>query len=311
MSLQSLLESRKCIKIICGAGNENIAQIGHLTDIYARAGIRYFDVSANIEAVREVKRVLHRLNIEGYICVSYGIQGDPHVNKIYKTTQCMNCGCCIPYCPQKALEQKYSSVCINEASCIGCGVCINKCPHKALVLKSVPKNIEETLPELVKEGIHTVEFHANGAIADIYRNLSTIQNLFPGIVSICMDRSLYGDKQLISIFTHFISHRIPNTTIIQADGLPMSGSSNSPGTTLQAVAFGQIVARAKLPVYLLLSGGTNDSTAYLAKQIGLTYNGISVGSFARKIIDGYSDVEAIQKAANFINYLQSFMGDIV
>ena len=311
MSLQTLLESRKCIKIICGAGNENIEQIRHITDIYARAGVRYFDISANIEAIRTVKQVLQKLNIEGYICVSYGIKGDPHTKKIKVSEACINCGKCVPTCSQKALYQTTDAVWIMNDSCIGCGTCIPACSFNALSLSSIPKNIEDTLPDIVAEGVDTIEFHANGALSDIDRNLSSIENLHTGMISICMDRSLYGDKQLIDIFTKFITHRTPYSTIIQADGLPMEGNNDSPGITLQAIAFGQIIARAKLPVYLLLSGGTNDKTSYLAQQMGFAYNGISVGSFARKIIDGSSDVEAVQKACNFIHHLQSFMGYIV
>ena len=44
---------------------------------------------------------------------------------------------------------------------------------------------------------------------------------------------------------------------------------------------------AKLPVYLMLSGGTNSKTAELAKLCGIKYNGIAVGTFARKIVKKY------------------------
>ena len=37
----------------------------------------------------------------------------------------------------------------------------------------------------------------------------------------------------------------------------------------------------------MLSGGTNSKTAELAKLCGINYNGIAVGTFARKIVSKY------------------------
>lgn len=45
----------------------------------------------------------------------------------------------------------------------------------------------------------------------------------------------------------------------------MSGGDDNYKSTLQAVATGEIVQNAKLPVYLILSGGTNAKTTELAK----------------------------------------------
>ena len=84
-----------------------------------------------------------------------------------------------------------------------------------------------------------------------------------------------------------IAHRKPYTTIIQADGIPMSGSDDSYKTTLQAVAMAEIIQNANLPVHIVLSGGTNSKTAELAKLCGINYMGIAVGSWARKIVKPY------------------------
>ncbi len=69
----------------------------------------------------------------------------------------------------------------------------------------------------------------------------------------------------------------------------MSGADDKPGTTLQALATGQVVAKAQLPVYLMLSGGTNSKTAALAREFGIAAHGVAVGSFARKIVKEYID----------------------
>ena len=77
------------------------------------------------------------------------------------------------------------------------------------------------------------------------------------------------------------------STIVQADGFPMSGGQDDFKTTLQAVATAEIVQNAKLPVYIMLSGGTNSKTAQLAKMCNIDYNGIAIGTFARKIVSKY------------------------
>ena len=84
-----------------------------------------------------------------------------------------------------------------------------------------------------------------------------------------------------------ISQRKPYTTIIQADGIPMSGCDDTFKTTLQAVAMAEIIQNAELPVHIMISGGTNSKTAELAKLCGINYWGIAIGSWARMIVKPY------------------------
>jgi hypothetical protein len=67
----------------------------------------------------------------------------------------------------------------------------------------------------------------------------------------------------------------------------MSGSNDDYNTTLQAIATADIVQKAKIPVWLLLSGGTNSNTTELAKLFAVNVHGVAIGSFARKIIKPY------------------------
>ena len=57
--------------------------------------------------------------------------------------------------------------------------------------------------------------------------------------------------------------------------------------TLQAVATSEIIQNQNYNAFLLLSGGTNSKTAELAKMCNINYSGISMGSFARKIVKEY------------------------
>ena len=50
-----------------------------------------------------------------------------------------------------------------------------------------------------------------------------------------------------------------------------------------------------MPVYIMLSGGTNSKTAELAKLCDINYNGIAIGTFARKIVSRYIEREDFLK----------------
>ena len=109
-----------------------------------------------------------------------------------------------------------------------------------------------------------------------------------------------------------VSDRKPYTTIIQADGNPMSGGSDDFETTKPAIEAAKIVNTLNLPVYILVSGGTNTKTAELAKILNVKIDGVAMGSFARKAVKEYINAEdfwsdeqvqkqAIQKAKEIIN----------
>jgi ferredoxin len=290
-----IMKGKPVVKIICGAGNEDMSSIEILTSTYIKAGVRYFDVSANIEIVRLIKRLYKEHGIKGYICVSYGIAGDPHIQKLEVNKNCNGCGDCIEYCDQRALGMGLNLT-IDEDRCIGCGRCIPPCKVDALSLVDKPKSIKSTLPDIVKEGIDTVELHVASGNTEAYSKWKEIESIYDGTLSLCLDRGKHSDSMLKEVITQFTKDRAPFTTIIQADGLPMSGIAESPAITLQALAIAQIVNRMHLPIYLFLSGGTNDKTAALAKLFNLEYDGISLGSFARKLVNNANNPVDTAKA---------------
>ncbi len=79
-----------------------------------------------------------------------------------------------------------------------------------------------------------------------------------------------------------VAKRPPYTVIIQADGNPMTGGENDIETTLAAVETGMFIKSLNLPVYVILSGGTNSKTAELCKEKGLEVNGIALGFLCQK-----------------------------
>ena len=106
-------------------------------------------------------------------------------------------------------------------------------------------------------------------------------------MSICLNRSKLGDEKIVKRIKKLLEKRKPYTTIIQADGAPMSGGLDDYKTTLQAVAMAEIIQNADLPVYTILSGGTNSKSTELARLCSVDIVGVAIGSYARKIVSDY------------------------
>ena len=81
----------------------------------------------------------------------------------------------------------------------------------------------------------------------------------------------------------------------------MSGGDDNYKSTLQAVATAEIVQNENLPVYLILSGGTNGKTSELAKMCDINYSGIAIGSYARLIVKKYVDNPDFWIDTNIVN----------
>lgn len=281
--LKDLLEDKKCFKLVCGAGNEDADEVEKLVALYSSAGCKFFDLSAKPEIVDAAKRGLQ--DREGYLCVSVGIKGDPHIRKAHiDFEKCVSCHKCEEICPQKTI----TNCKVKEKRCIGCGKCYSVCKHDAVFYTYENKDLSDVLPSLIEKGIDCIELHAMGEDDnEVLEKWNNINQMYDGMLSICTSRAHLSDEKMLSRIKKMLENRKKYTTIIQADGFPMSGSDDDYKTTLQAVATAEIVQNAKLPAYIMLSGGTNSKTAELAKLCGINYNGIAIGTFARKIVSKY------------------------
>jgi len=298
--LKNLLNEKKCFKLICGAGNEDADEVFSLVKIYAAAGCRFFDVSANRDVIISARDAMKSAGVDnGYICVSVGLKNDPHISKgIIDSEKCKMCGKCEEICPQKAVHNFK----ISPEKCIGCAKCSTVCKNNAISFYSCAKPLDEILPPVMDLKPDCIELHSIGSTnEEIIRNKNYIENVFSGILSLCISRQKLGNEEMISQIKTLLNDRKPYTTIIQADGVPMTGGKDDYRTTLQAVAAAEIVQNAKLPVYLTLSGGTNSKTGELCKLCGIDYNGIAIGSFARKIVKDKNFDEAVEIARKLIN----------
>lgn len=284
--LKELLETKHCFKLVCGAGNEDIEEIKRLVYLYAVAGCRFFDLSANGDVILAAKEALDIAKVyDAYLCVSVGIKNDPHVKKaVIDYDRCVNCGACEEICPEGAIH--YAKV--KKEKCIGCGRCWRVCSRAAISYISEEKDLNEVLPKIVETGIDCIELHAMGLNdEEVFSKWKYINDNFERLLSICTSRGQLSDEAMVKRIEKMLENRKPYSTIVQSDGFPMSGGDDNYKSTLQAVATGEIVQNAKLPVYLILSGGTNAKTTELAKMCDISYHGVAVGSYARKIVRRY------------------------
>ncbi|MBQ4646373.1 MAG: 4Fe-4S binding protein [Candidatus Gastranaerophilales bacterium] len=291
--LIDVLNEKKCFKLVCGAGNEDVEEVEKLVYIYSLAGANFFDVCANLDVLKAAKRGLKRAGIEKdrYLCVSVGIDGDPHITKAQIDSDlCIKCQICQKNCPHQAIS---TDIEINEARCIGCGICKGKCPNNAIKMKTKTQDFDEILPPLISCGIDCVEFHAISKNEDdVINKWQKILFFYDGMTCISVDRSTSGDKDLIELVSKMVDMKKPYSTIIQADGVAMSGNSDEFGTTLQAVATAQMFQNSKIKAYIMMSGGTNSKSIELAKMCKIEPHCLAVGSYARKIVKDYLDDES-------------------
>ena len=323
-----LLRSSQYFKLVCGAGNEDIKEVEYLTYIYTLAGCAGFDVSASPKIVSAAKKGINagiekanqlKINIPfvPLITVSVGMPGDHHVRKAIITKDCVSCNLCIPTCPTDAIPENLT---IITELCIGCGNCEAACPPAANAI-SYDHNAKELLsilPKCIESGAESIELHAG-----VPDNESTLKewevvskSIPNGMISMCLDRKHLSNETLIDRIK--AAQNIANERlIIQADGIPMSGGIDDFNTTLQAVSIADLInkrLKEKEPLFknlpILISGGTNSNTGNLARKCGVKFNGITIGTHARKIISKYQNNpskinenqlnEAIKKAKELI-----------
>ena len=283
--LSELLEKKKFFKLVCGAGNEDAETVKRLVYVYAKAGCKVFDLSARTEILEAAKKGAELAKISDvHFCVSVGIKGDPHISKAkIDLAKCALCGKCKNACLQGAISQT-----IDEKKCIGCGFCKKECPADAISMYEKDIDVAKVLPSMTQNGVEILELHVMGHDKrDLNEKWRVINSCKPSYASICIDRENFGNVEVLERIREILREREDYTTIIQADGIPMSGCDDSYKTTLQAVAMAEIIQNADLQVYIVVSGGTNSKTSELCKLCGIDYNGIAIGSWARKIVKSY------------------------
>jgi len=292
--LKKILLEHRYFKVVCGAGNEDPEEVRKLAITYTLAGANGIDISANVEVVKscmagidkayELAPLLGRkIKTRPFVNVSVGLKGDPHVRKAsIDAEKCIQCGLCQVACEQKAINEEFVVI---DYRCIGCGNCADVCQSEAVIFYHKRIDFDKTLPQCIEAGAENLELHAIiDDDASVIADWKLINGLVPdNFISMCLDRSQLSNKHLINRIQTVYSIS-GERTIIQADGDPMSGGSDNFNTTLQAIAIADIIQKSEIPVILLGSGGTNSKTGELARLCSVSLNGVSIGTYARKIV---------------------------
>jgi Fe-S-cluster-containing hydrogenase component 2 len=131
--LKDILDEKKCFKLICGAGNEDLEEVEKLVALYAKAGCKLFDLNASEEVLYAAEKGLNysipKENQKDYnFCISVGTKNDFHLKKAKINPDiCKKCGKCVGICLQKAINSDFQ---IDSKKCIGCLRCVDICPYK-------------------------------------------------------------------------------------------------------------------------------------------------------------------------------------
>jgi Fe-S-cluster-containing hydrogenase component 2 len=300
---ETLINNGGIFKLICGAGNESVDEVYHLSFIYTIAGAKIIDVAAIPQIVtaayngiddafKFMKDAPEDYNFEfdktrPYIMVSVGVTEDPHTRKaqILEDMCFFTRGCnkkCVDVCTQGAINLPY----IDQTKCIGCGKCQKTCEHLAISYTFISKINTSNLIKCKHVGADLIELHASTSNTDhVISELELIKTIFKdNYISLCVSREHLNDIELINMIKQ--AHElIGEQLIVQADGLPMSGGENTFNSTLQAVATADIINKElgfEIPIFI--SGGTNAKSVNLVNMCNIKINGIAIGSYAREII---------------------------
>ncbi|MBQ9245730.1 4Fe-4S binding protein [bacterium] len=310
----------KILKLICGAGNENVKQIEALAYTFSSAGFNMIDLSAKNDVIAAAKRgiALANKDNETLICVSVGLQNDVHLSKaIINKQKCTLCGQCVSVCPQNTIYEEDGKFLVDERNCIGCSKCILNCPSGAIISENKYKNPCNMLLSVLSDDIDCVEFHCSIDNENmILESWSQICSVYSGTVGFCLDRSKLSDDKLFEIVQKMLSVR--QNVIFQTDGKPMSGGADDYKSNIQAIAFAELVKSKNLPVKVVVSGGTNSKTSEFAKLCNVDIDGVAIGSFARKLVQAEISSEdffnnkqlqniAIEKAKNLADNILKYL----
>lgn len=284
--MHDFLEASPFFKLICAAGNENLQQVEKLVYIYSKAGCRFFDVAANKNIVKVAKNALKKANLNDrvFICISVATKNDQHTQKAFIKEFCNHCGKCAKVCPQGAI----SDFKVEANKCIGCFKCYNICDIKAIEFESQKQDLQTFLPESIDLGVDCIEFHISDFDDEVLEKWNWLNHNFHGFLSISIGLSKFNEIEVVAILDKLLHNRRPYTTIIQADGIPMSADKDDFLTTQKCVETALLIQKQNYKAYLNLAGGTNLKTSKVAYEKKLDFDGIALGTFARKAVERYT-----------------------
>ena len=265
------------------------------------------------------------------LMASIQLDKDPHFRKVeVDYNSCDVCGACVKVCPTEAFQIKDKKFIYSIEKCYGCGICPSYCHVSALEMIDTKPTPIETLKEMLLLDIQAIEFHFG-------KNFQKLKEIWDDVqihVGVGRDQHLHGNNPLLSfsIGSDLLSNeQIKDAAklcyklagkgiILQCDGTPMSGGlekkhkSNQIGYKKDNLSLevAKIIEEENLPVYLQLSGGTNEKSSAMAIEAGINISGVAIGSYARKLLMPYlnnlDDKENLYNAVNIARSLVNSVG---
>jgi Fe-S-cluster-containing hydrogenase component 2 len=291
------LASGRWVKLICGAGNQDLAAIEDLCAIYALAGVHCIDVAADTAVAAAARRGIAwatrqrsaHPSADPWLMLSLSDGDDPHFRKAAFDPERCPADCprpCQRVCPALAIGERGGVI---QERCYGCGRCLPACPLGLIEEHQVQLNAEEVPALLQAVRPDAVELHTQAGrqagFAERLRQLQAsgvpLQRL---AVSCGLERGALSARELAAELwqRHSLVRAAGYRPLWQLDGRPMSGDVGV-GTARAAVKLlGQIRPWAP-PGPLQLAGGTNAATLSLLDPASGAA-GVAFGGVARSLL---------------------------
>ena len=291
------LEQKCFFKLVCGASLTDVQMVEDLSFIFTLAGAHVIDLAPTADVIfaarRGIEKALSR-DMLGYVPIpllmaSIQLDTDPHFRKVKVDYDlCDLCSACVKVCPTEAFKIERTFVYSIER-CFGCGICPSYCHVNALRMVDTTPTPKETLQEMISLGIGAIEFHFGKNYEKILEIWDEIKNSVKklDLVSFSIGSELLSDFEIRKAAN--LCYKLQGKGIIlQCDGTPMSGGlKNGNNKDNSSLHVARVIQEEKLPVYLQISGGTNQDSFSKAISAGIDINGVAIGSHARKLLMPY------------------------
>ncbi len=300
------LKQKNFFKLVCGASLTDVQMIENLSFIFSLAGAHVIDVASMPDVIlaarKGIKRAVEtshgmslRLHNIPLIMASIQLDEDPHFRKAeVDFNLCDVCGACVKVCPTEAFKIDKQFL-YSKERCFGCGICPDVCHVDAIKMIDTRPLPKETLQDMLLLGVRSIEFHFGKNYKKVLEIWHEIKDLVKELtlVSFSIGSDLLSTEDIKTAANLCFNLAGPDI-ILQCDGIPMSGglenkSLRGNNTDSQSLQVAKIIEEEKLPVFLQISGGTNQHSFKRSVESGLNINGVAIGSYARKQLMPFMD----------------------
>jgi Fe-S-cluster-containing hydrogenase component 2 len=302
LSPEAALRQGRWVKLICGAGNQDLAAIEDLCALYAQAGVHCIDIAADAAVAAAARRGMDWAEGQGarrpWLMLSLSDGDDPHFRKAQFDPNLCPQDCprpCQRVCPAEAITGNAG---VLAERCYGCGRCLPACPlgliqeeQHLLPAEEVPALLQEIRPD-------AVELHTQAGRQEAFRarlgqleasgiplqRLAISCGLERGAGAKAQSRAALSARELAAeLWQRFAEvRRAGFLPLWQLDGRPMSGDVGA-GTARAAVKLLEELRPWAPPGPLQLAGGTNAQTLPLLPP-GSGAAGVAFGGMARSLL---------------------------